>query len=187
MSLKNFNDIQHRTDEENLEGDQFTTPRPLAASLVAKIDLDGARCVLDGFKGSGAFFDAFPRNVPKDWCEIQEGRDFYKYNAEVDWIISNPPFSQFRRVLEHSCKIAQVGFAYIMPGYALSHSRLRLIASFGFYCTQIYSFENPKEWGFGFPMLFCVFRKTSWPSAAIGLIGEPEKLQLRLNECEGVN
>jgi hypothetical protein len=34
-----------------------------------------------------------------DWCEIAEGRDFLTVSGRWDWIITNPPWSQFRPFL----------------------------------------------------------------------------------------
>ena len=39
-------------------------------------------------------------------CEIKNGRDFFDYDQRVDWIITNPPFSQMREFLKHSYEIA---------------------------------------------------------------------------------
>lgn len=62
---------------------------------------------LDPCKGKGAFYDNLPS--PKDWCEIQDGKDCLDYNETVDWIITNPPYSgkAYRAVGEHCFKIAE--------------------------------------------------------------------------------
>ena len=49
--------------------------------------------ILEPCKGTGNFYNNF--NINKDYCEISEGIDFLKYNKQVDWIITNPPFSIF--------------------------------------------------------------------------------------------
>jgi hypothetical protein len=41
------------------------------------------------------------------WCEIDRGRDFFEWTERVDWIITNPPWSQFRRFLEHALEISE--------------------------------------------------------------------------------
>lgn len=48
--------------------------------------------VLDCCKGEGAFYDNLPDWVDKDWCEINDGRDFLKCEKKFDVILSNPPF-----------------------------------------------------------------------------------------------
>ncbi len=47
---------------------------------------------LEPCKGDGAFFDNLPK--PKDWCEIDLGRDFLEYDGpNVQWILTNFPWS----------------------------------------------------------------------------------------------
>lgn len=46
---------------------------------------------LEPCKGDGAFYDNLPE--PKDWCEIDLGRDFLAYEGSADWIITNFPWS----------------------------------------------------------------------------------------------
>jgi hypothetical protein len=46
---------------------------------------------LDPCRGDGAFYNALPD--PRDWCEIDDGRDFHRYNTPVTWIITNIPWS----------------------------------------------------------------------------------------------
>jgi hypothetical protein len=40
------------------------------------------------------------------WCEITEGRNFYDFHDKVDWIVTNPPYSDFDRFLDHSFNLA---------------------------------------------------------------------------------
>lgn len=49
-----------------------------------------------------------------EWCEITEGRDFFAWNEQVDWIISNPPYSLFKEWLIHSFDICQ-NIVYLIP------------------------------------------------------------------------
>jgi hypothetical protein len=87
--LVNYSDV-HFTD-----GD-------LARRIVAHFAPEGR--VLEPFRGAGAFYQHLPKG--SDWCEITEGRDFFKYERQVDWIITNPPFSNLTAVFEHSFEIA---------------------------------------------------------------------------------
>ena len=68
--------------------------------------------VLDPCKGGGAFFDKMPNGA--DWCEIREGRDFFEWREPVDWIVSNPPYSNFRVFLNHSFSVAD-NIVYLVP------------------------------------------------------------------------
>jgi len=77
------------------------TPDNIARMIVDMFKPEGR--ILEPAKGGGAFLQYMP---DADWCEIQEGRDFFEYNKKVDWIITNPPYSIFRRFLLHSMEIS---------------------------------------------------------------------------------
>tara|TARA_R100001163_G_scaffold9324_1_gene8949 strand:- start:213 stop:707 length:495 start_codon:yes stop_codon:yes gene_type:complete len=55
--------------------------------------------------GKGAFYNNYQGK--KDWCEIKMGKDFFNYKKEVDWIITNPPFSIFDEFLLKSFEISK--------------------------------------------------------------------------------
>lgn len=61
---------------------------------------------LEPCKGDGAFYDHMPSN--KDWCEIDEGRDFLEYDGYADWIITNFPWSGkvLRPLVRKACAIS---------------------------------------------------------------------------------
>ena len=61
---------------------------------------------LDPCRGSGAFYDVLPDN--KAWCEIQQGKDFYEYRGQANWIITNPPWSptELGKFAKHSFTVA---------------------------------------------------------------------------------
>jgi len=68
------------------------TPELLCKELMKHIPLEDNDVVLEPFKGEGSFYNNFPNNVMKEWCEIQEGKDYQEYDKSIDWVISNPPF-----------------------------------------------------------------------------------------------
>ena len=82
--------------------DVVFTPDWLAKQICGMFDIDGK--VLEPCKGEGAFLKYLPENT--DWCEIAEGRNYYDYNEKVDWIVTNPPYSDYNRFLEHSFALA---------------------------------------------------------------------------------
>jgi len=81
------------------------TPRSLAKAVIDHHSLTGV--VLDPCRGDGAFYDQFPGHVDARWCEIVEGRDFTQWQAPVDWIVTNPPWSKFRDFLVHGMHVAE--------------------------------------------------------------------------------
>jgi hypothetical protein len=67
--------------------------------------------ILEPCRGQGVFTDLMPGC---DWCEINEGKDFFDYDKKVDWIISNPPYSLIRKFVLHSFKVAD-NIVYLIP------------------------------------------------------------------------
>ena len=152
---KQMNDIQNR----KTSNDVFSTPSGLVRELLALTPCSLAQTVLDPFKGDGAFFNAFD-HAGREWCEITEGRDFFEWTSNVDWVISNPPFSKLSPIITHTLSIAQEGFAYIMPTYSMTYRRLKEIEDAGFHMTSMVVFKNPKEWKIGFQMVYVVFERS---------------------------
>ena len=152
-----------RPDGEDAE---FETPRWLVESCVEQLELfygaDVDMTVLDPCSGRNIWAQTIlARLKPQRFheCEILHGSDFFDFTDQVDWIVGNPPFSNLTKWLDHSTRIAGVGFAYILPGHALSNKRLTLIESFGFVLNTIHSFPSPMEWRLGYPHFFCIWTK----------------------------
>jgi hypothetical protein len=98
------------------------TPEKLAIELIKEVSLEDNDKVLEAFKGEGSFYNNFPSNVEKDWCEIQEGRDYKDYDKEIDWVITNPPFrletgtkrvNSFYFLLEYYASRVNKGIAFL--------------------------------------------------------------------------
>lgn len=141
------------------KNDIFYTPKLLAMEIIGMIPLEDNDRVLDPFRGKGAFYDQYPENINKSWCEITDGKDFFEYNDKVDWIISNPPFSIFTKVFEHSVKICEKGFCYIMGNFNLTAKRLLIAKENGFILTHIEPFYV-KNW-FNFTCFVLIFQKNA--------------------------
>ncbi len=82
--------------------DVVFTPEWLSKQICDMFPIAGK--VLEPCKGEGAFLKYLPKDT--DWCEITEGRNYYDYDKKVDWIVTNPPYSDFNRFLEHSFNLA---------------------------------------------------------------------------------
>lgn len=158
--------------------DMIYTPSALAKKLISFIPINENDILLDGFKGSGAFYNNFPDKNKKFWCEIEEGKDFFSYNKKVNWSISNPPFSMITKIIKKSSVICEDGFAYIFPLMSFNYSRLKLIEESGFYIYKFILFQNPKEWEIGFPHAFIIFTKEK--NNSIILCDKIETIQKKL-------
>jgi len=130
--------------------DKVLTPPNIAKQIIDMFELQGT--VLDAFMGDGAFYNQYPDNVEKDWCEIDKGRDFFEYNKKVDWIITNPPYSIFEKVLEHSFEIAD-NIVYLVPLSKIvsSMGRIRQIKAFGGVPLSYIIGASKCGFPFGFP------------------------------------
>ena len=42
------------------------------------------------------------KGIETSWSEIQEDKDYFEWNGEVDLILTNPPFSLAKEFIEHS-------------------------------------------------------------------------------------
>lgn len=97
-----------------VDKDVVYTPEVVTRQIIEYVKPSGR--VLDPCMGKGAFYDNFPTNCKKDWCEIDMGRDFLAYDKKVDWIIGNPPYSLgiFRQFLKHSFSLAK-NVVFLVP------------------------------------------------------------------------
>lgn len=81
--------------------DVVYTPDWVARDMVEYFKPSGK--ILDPCKGDGAFTRYMPA---ADYCEISEGRDFFKWASPVNWVIGNPPYSAFGKWILHSMAIS---------------------------------------------------------------------------------
>lgn len=118
--------------------DKKMTPSDLAEKCISLVPFDKEDLVLDGFRGKGAFYNKYPNIVKKDWCEIDEDKDFFTYEREVDWLVSNPPYSKIQKVIEHSVKICRKGIALLIGVVNLSPKRIKLLEDNGFRISKVH-------------------------------------------------
>ena len=125
--------------------DEIMTPDYLAEALVNHFHPKGK--ILEPCRGTGNFL----KHLPKDtlWCEIKDGRDFIDFKEKVDWIITNPPWSQIRKFFQHSLKLADNICFLFTINHLWTKARLRDIKNAGFGIREIVIFDTPKE----FPQL----------------------------------
>ena len=67
--------------------------------------------ILEPCKGDGVFLKYLPG---AEWCEIQDGIDFFAWDEPVDWVFGNPPYKQFNQWFYHSQEIAN-NIVYLIP------------------------------------------------------------------------
>jgi hypothetical protein len=134
------------------------TPADLAKDLLKFVPIQPGEKLYEPFKGEGAFFDNFPADNPKDWSEIEQGRDYKDFKGEYDWVITNPPFrledetgrrvNSFWYLLDFYSKSAKKGIAFLGNDRCfctLTPKRQEILKSRGFVLTKVVVC-NVKKW-----------------------------------------
>ena len=124
------------------------TPFECARDLLKFVPLIENDKVIEPFKGEGAFYDAFPTYVNKEWAEITQGRD-YTTLLDYDWVITNPPFTidngkkrvnSFWFFLDYYSARAKKGIAFLGNDRcfsSLTPKRMEILKERGFFITKI--------------------------------------------------
>lgn len=94
------------------EEDVVYTPRDMVRDVVRHFRPSGV--ILEPCRGDGSIYDAFPEDADSRWCEIEHGRDFFDHYEPIYWIISNPPWSEFRPFNVHAMNLAK-NIVWVIP------------------------------------------------------------------------
>ena len=130
------------------QGDVVYTPDWIAHDMVKAFKPFGN--ILEPSKGDGVFMKYLPSSAA--WCEIEEGRDFFKWTSTVDWIIGNPPYSIFEEWLRHSFQLAD-NVAYVLPTNKIFQRKaiMEMINNYGgIKSMRAYGGGNAAGFPFGF-------------------------------------
>lgn len=131
-------EIGHNIKHRETPNDDFTTPVELAQNLIKLVPLSPGDMVLDSAFGTGAFYDNLPDYVEKDWCEISMGKDFLDHIEPVEWIITNPPYSNLDTWFRHTTLLAGKGFAFLLGFTNITPRRIEMANQADFGLTQIH-------------------------------------------------
>jgi hypothetical protein len=122
-----------------VSNDDIQTPPLLARRLVRHFRPQGR--ILEPCKGAGNFLKHLPKSA--EWCELKEGRDFFAWTQKVDWIITNPPWSQMRRFLQQAMSVADHVVFLLTLNHLWTRARLRDIKAAGFGLREIVLLDLP--------------------------------------------
>ena len=116
---------------KNGANDKVYTPEHIAKKIIDLYNINGL--ILDASSGKNkVFYNNYPKDCKKDWCEIELGKDFFNYNKKVDWIITNPPYSIFDEFLKHSQELSDnIVFLIPLSKAVSSMKRIRTILKYG--------------------------------------------------------
>lgn len=120
--------------------DVVYTPSWVARDMVEFFKPVGS--ILEPFAGDGVFLKFLPS---ARWCEIEKGVDFFAWNTPVNWIVSNPPFKQFDKILLHSFSVAE-NIVYLIPADKPFNSlpRAKMISANGGIVHMRYYVDGPQ-------------------------------------------
>lgn len=132
--------MKYQPNRDYDSNDVVMTPLHLAKRIVDHFNPTGR--ILEPCRGAGHFHRFLPG---ADWCEINEGRDFFDWKKPVDWIVTNPPWSQIRPFLQHSMSLANDIVFLMTVNHVWTKARIRDIYSSGFAIKEICLVEMPPE------------------------------------------
>jgi hypothetical protein len=144
------------------------TPSELAKDLISFITFEDGDVVLEPFRGEGAFYDAFPSNVVKEWTEIEDGRDYLSHEGMIDHVITNPPFrvetgvkrvNSFWIILNHFSNKVRKSCAFLINEKcfsALTPKRIKILNNKGLHLHKIVTCSVKKWYG---RYYFLIFKK----------------------------
>jgi hypothetical protein len=132
--------------------DVVFTPDWLAKEICSMFEISGK--VLEPCKGEGVFLDYLPQGT--EWCEIADGRNFFDYDKKVDWIVTNPPYSDFNRFLDHCFELSE-NVVLLVPVAKMFKSMGTITKVFEYGGIVSYRFLSGGKAGFpfGFPVGVC--------------------------------
>ena len=165
------NSIKSRTNAN----DKIFTPKPLAVDMIRMCEIKAGERVLDPSKGEGVFYDNLPTECKTDWCEIEEGKDFFSYDKEVDVIVGNPPYSLWNKWLEKTLELKPQRFCYIFGVMNLTPKRLQIIREAGYGISKIQF--TTVDWWFSNSIII-LFEK-----GIVGLIKDPLPIRYLCDIC----
>jgi len=117
--------------------DKIYTPKKVAEIMIKLCDIKENETVLDPSKGGGVFYNNLPQHCIKDYCEIEEDKDFLKYNKQCDIIIGNPPYSIWNKWIDKTLQLNPQRFCYIWGIYNLTNHRIGRIIEKGYGIKKI--------------------------------------------------
>ena len=132
--------MKYQPNRNYKSDDVVMTPVELAEKLVKHFNPQGKG--LEPCCGSGNILKCLK---DAEWCEITKGKDFFDYENKVDYIFTNPPWSQIRPFLTHSMEIADDIYFLFTINHLWTKARLRDIKEQGFGIVEICTFDTPKE------------------------------------------
>ena len=143
----------HNIKKRDKGNDVFITPLELAKKHIDMINHNDGELWYDPFKNSGNYYNQYPTDN-KEWSEILEGKDFFKFNKEVDIICSNPPYSMINKVLEKSVELKPRIISFLIGMHNLTTKRIEFMNDNGYGLYKIRMLKVHDWYGMSFIVHF---------------------------------
>jgi hypothetical protein len=184
--VKNANMIRNK-DERT---DVYITPESLVRLHLSIFNGMSNIVALDPFRGSGAYFNLFPEYFPESvyqWCEIEEGVDFFDYVGNPTIIVSNPPYSMIERILERCYELRPRFISFLLQAHNATPHRIQKANDNGYYVWD-YTICRTDRW-FGVSVILTLSRDIL--DNAIGFDTTKHKMPIapravKLPECSSI-
>ena len=95
------------------KGDRVWTPEIVAEDMVDWFKPTGV--ILEPCNGIGNISKFIPDCLT---CEIDDGSDFFQFKDRVDWIITNPPYSIFSKIIKHGLTLSN-NSVWLLPTWKM--------------------------------------------------------------------
>lgn len=125
--------------------DSIYTPEPLAEAIVDFFNPRGVMMEPCAATDGNHFANAMRKRgtVLERGLELDTPLDFFFCREQVDWIITNPPFSFMADFIKHAMDLApNIVFLANLNVWMTKH-RLRMIEEKGFFISQIVLVDTP--------------------------------------------
>ena len=157
-NVQNANLVRRR----EVASDKFYTPETLARLHLSTLQSNEKILVYEPFRGRGSYYNLFPEYFPNalyDWSEIDEGRDFFNYCGTADIIVTNPPFSILKEVIERLIQIRPIVISLLLNMYAVTPCRIKQFNNAGYFVTG-YHLTRVNRW-FGVSVIVTFSREAT--------------------------
>lgn len=152
--------MRFQPNRDYISNDDIQTPPDLAAKIVGYFRPEGV--LLEPCAGDGNFLRELPG---ADWCEIKQSRDFFLYEKRVDWVITNPPWSQIRAFMVKAFSLADEVVFLMTINHAWTKARLRIAKNNGFGLKTIVLVDTPPSFPQSGFQLGAVHYQRHWQGA----------------------
>ena len=119
--------------------DEVYTPIELCNWIIDYFKPKGK--ILEPCYGTGNFYQ---NKVFTAWNEIKMDSDFFENKDKYNWIITNPPYSQFRAFLNHSMELADNIVFLTSVNHFWLKARIRDMKEKNFWFKEIIVIDTPK-------------------------------------------